>query len=376
MFEIEVDHESLIAFPRLGTAGARNARCTLSMSHDVSVEADGTIRVPSFRLPLSSVASRAARESMTATLGRSPVDLPSLAGLKDEKAFVDYVERYRREIDQRFIAPLATALLDAFPVRIAAEVIAGVPVEVFTPMDGPEDETVLINLHGGAFMSGAINVGRVESIPVSNRGRFRVISVNYRQAHEHTYPAATEDVVGVYRSLLETYPPRRIGIFGGSAGAYLTAQVTAWLVAHELPVPGAVVMGGSGAGGAAGDSRYFSAVGAAQVPPDPSRAELSLTDPDGRGYLRTAAPDDYLAQPILAPPSLLAGFPPALLITATRAFDMSPAIAFHRALTRAGVDASLHVFDGLGHCFYYNAWLPEAEDAYDTLIRFFRRHLV
>jgi monoterpene epsilon-lactone hydrolase len=33
------------------------------------------------------------------------------------------------------------------------------------------------------------------------------------------------------------------------------------------------------------------------------------------------------------------------------------------------------VFDGLGHCFYYSAWLPEAQDAYDTLIRFFRRHL-
>jgi hypothetical protein len=29
----------------------------------------------------------------------------------------------------------------------------------------------------------------------------------------------------------------------------------------------------------------------------------------------------------------------------------------------------------LGHCFYYNAWLPEARDAYDTIIRFFNRHL-
>jgi epsilon-lactone hydrolase len=55
---------------------------------------------------------------------------------------------------------------------------------------------------------------------------------------------------------------------------------------------------------------------------------------------------------------------------------MSPAIAFHRALTQAGVDASLHVFDGLGHCFYYNAWLPESQDAYTTIIGFFRRHLM
>jgi acetyl esterase/lipase len=210
---------------------------------------------------------------------------------------------------------------------------------------------------------------------VAHLGGFRVIAVDYRQAHEHTYPAATEDVVAVYRALLETDPPSRIGIFGGSAGAQLTAQVTAWLLAHDLPTPAAIVMGGNGAGGATGDSRYFSAIGSAKAPPDPSEAELPLTDPDGLGYFRTAPPDDYLVEPILAPPSLLARFPPTMLITATRAFDMSPAVAFHRALTRAGVDASLQVFDGLGHCFYYNAWLPESRDAYDTLIRFFRHHL-
>jgi monoterpene epsilon-lactone hydrolase len=347
----------------------------LPMSHQVVVEQDGTIRVPSFLLPLSSVASPQARDAMTSILGRSPIDLPSLAGLQDDDAVANYVDRYRREVDEGYLAPLAGALMDAFPLRIDAEVIAGVPVEVFTPIEAVDDEAVLINLHGGAFMSGAIHVGRVESIPMAHQGGFRVIAVDYRQAYEHAYPAATEDVVAVYRRLLETYPPSRIGIFGGSAGAHLTAQVTTWLVAHDVPAPAAIVMGGNGAGGAAGDSRYFSAVGSAKLPPDPDVAELPLTDPDGRGYFRTAAPDDYFAQPILAPPSLLAGFPPTLLITATRAFDMSPAIAFHRALTRAGADASLHVFDGLGHCFYYNAWLPESQDAYDTMIRFMRRHL-
>ena len=55
--------------------------------------------------------------------------------------------------------------------------------------------------------------------------------------------------------------------------------------------------------------------------------------------------------------------------------DMSPAIATHRALVQAGVDASLHVFDGLGHCFYYDAIAPEGADAYQIMVRFFRKHL-
>ncbi|HKT73940.1 MAG TPA: hypothetical protein VJQ47_13695 [Steroidobacteraceae bacterium] len=64
-----------------------------------------------------------------------------------------------------------------------------------------------------------------------------------------------------------------------------------------------------------------------------------------------------------------------MLVTGTRAFDLSPAIGTHRALSQAGVDASLHVFDGLGHCFYYFAGTPESDDACDTMIRFFRKHL-
>ena len=45
------------------------------------------------------------------------------------------------------------------------------------------------------------------------------------------------------------------------------------------------------------------------------------------------------------------------------------------ALSEAGVDAQLHVFDGLGHCFYYDASAPEGADAYRTMVRFFRKHL-
>lgn len=345
------------------------------MTEQPEVDEKGTITVQSFRLPLSSVSSAESRALMAPSIGRSPVDFPSLAGLEDDQAYVDYVENYRRTIDEGFIAPLAQALLEAFPVHIEPQVLAGVPVEVFTPIDGTETDAVLINLHGGAFMSGAVHCGRVESIPVSHLGGFRVISVDYRQAHEHTYPAATEDVVAVYQEVLKDHQPSQVAIYGGSAGGVLTAQVTAWMVVHDIPVPAAIGMGGAGAGGPAGDSAYFSAIGMAKQPPDPDMADLAFTDPERRGYFRTAAPDDPLAHPIFAPPELLGTFPPTLLITATRAHDMSPSINFHRALTRAGVDASLHVFDGLGHCFYYNAWQPESRDALDTFVRFFRRHL-
>ena len=98
---------------------------------------------------------------------------------------------------------------------------------------------------------------------------------------------------------------------------------------------------------------------------------------EGRvGYFSTTRPDLPLANPNLGPLELRAKFPPTLLVTGTRALDLSPAIGTHRALSQVGVDASLHVFDGLGHCFYYFAGTPEADDAYETMIPFFRKHLV
>jgi acetyl esterase/lipase len=343
----------------------------------IEVDPDGTIHVPAFDLPLSAAISPEARQSQILMMSKPGIGLPSFDGINTEAEFVEYVEMFRKNLDAGFIVPLSQAILSQFPVGLRAYEIAGVPVEEFAPEACADDRRVLINLHGGAFMSGAIHIGRVESAPVASIGKVKVISVNYRQGYEHKFPAASEDVAAVYRELLKSYPAGNIGIYGCSAGGALTAQVMAWLIHKGFPAPGAIGIFSAGAGGGGGDSAFFGQIGTAQAPPPASAAADPLAGVRyGKfGYLSDVTPDDYLAMPLSAPRDVLAKYPPTLLISATRAFDMSPAIAFHRALTRAGVDASLQIFDGLGHCFYYSASTPEALDAYDTITRFFDRHL-
>jgi epsilon-lactone hydrolase len=198
-----------------------------------------------------------------------------------------------------------------------------------------------------------------------------VISVDYRQGYEHKFPAASEDVISVYSALLQEFPPERIGIYGGSAGGMLTLQVTALILSMGLPAPGAIGVFGAG-GPASGDGDYFSALASMQQAPVHPIVDVHKSK---YGYLAGTASDDPLVNPTLAGADMLGKFPPALLITGTRAFDLSPAIATHRALCRAGTDASLHVFDGVGHCFYYDATAPEGAEAYDTIVRFFRARL-
>ena len=105
--------------------------------------------------------------------------------------------------------------------------MGGIVVDVVTPAEGiaPENaDRVLINLHGGGFVTGARSASLVESVPMAALMRIKVISVDYRMGPEHQFPAASEDVAAVYRDLLKQYDADHIGLYGCSAGGLLAAR--------------------------------------------------------------------------------------------------------------------------------------------------------
>lgn len=127
-----------------------------------------------------------------------------------------------------------------YPTKIEETSIAGVPVRVITPADDPQirPDHVLINLHGGGFNSDSGSL--TESISLAYLTKTKVIAVLYCLAPEHPFPAALDDAVTVYREVLKTYKPERIGVFGTSAGAILTGELGVRLRDLNLPLPGAL----------------------------------------------------------------------------------------------------------------------------------------
>jgi acetyl esterase/lipase len=286
------------------------------------------------------------------------------------------VERQRAAVEKLHVQLVETAR-QRYPVDIVPEVIAGVRTQIITSREGEADRRrVLINLHGGAFQVCAQACALEGSIPVASIGRYKVITVDYRQGPEHHFPAATEDAVAVYRELLKTYRPENIGIYGCSAGGRLTAQVESWLQSHNLPNPGAIGIFGSGAAreGARGpgDSAYVAAY-----------VDGTFIAGDGYSPPSSGAPSGYFAgtradDPLIAPglyPEILARFPPTLIITGTRAMDMSAAVYTHSQLLKVGVDSQLIVGEGMRHCYIEDANVPEARDANQYIVRFFDTHL-
>ena len=168
---------------------------------------------------------------------------------------------------------------------------------------------------------------------------------------------------------MKTYKSKDIGIYGCSAGGGLTAMSMAWFQTHDLPSPGAIGIYCASAGGWGGDASYFALpAGEARMP---TRGSPNLSR---LGYFSTASMSDPLVSPINSP-KILAKFPPTLIITGTRDFALSGALYTHEQLVKLGVDAELHVWEGLFHGFFYNADVPESRDAFNVMIKFFDGHL-
>jgi epsilon-lactone hydrolase len=295
--------------------------------------------------------------------GRAEIKTPPLAG-SDIAAVRAGLEKY--------LAPEVAASQKRYPVDIAEQEIAGVKTHVIMPKNGEADKSrVLINLHGGAFMECAYACAMLESIPIAAVGRYKVVTVDYREAPEHVFPAASEDIATVYAALLKTYKPEKVGIYGCSAGGALTGQVEAWFQDKGLPNPGALGIFGAGAVRfGVGDSAYVAAYIDGSFPAPRTNGE----SPVPTGYFKGADPNSALVSPG-SHLDVLAKFPPTLIITGTRAADLSPAIYSHSQLLKAGARSNLLVGEGMGHCYINNSDLPEARDAYDVIVKFFNENL-
>lgn len=342
------------------SAGAGSAQ----MPPPLKVDDNGTVHVPAMDIPVSQYLS------------------------PEGKAYLaDHLKRVQRpdQLKQaNGIPPLLAGYLDRqrtlFAVNREETTVGGVHAYVYTPKKGiaPNNvKRVLIDLHGGGFRECWPACGELESMPVAGVGRIKVVSLDYRQGPKFEFPAASEDVAAAYKELLKTYKPENIGIYGCSAGGMLTGMSVAWFQKHGLPRPGAVGVfcaGMTSVAGFGGDAAFISTpAGEGRMPfvmPKPAPG----AKPMAMGYLAHADINDPLVSPATSM-AVLAKFPPTLIITGTRGFELSSAVYTHSRLVKAGVDAELHVWEGMFHGFFYNPDVPESRDCYDVIVKFFDRHL-
>ncbi|MEZ4571960.1 MAG: alpha/beta hydrolase [Thermomicrobiales bacterium] len=250
--------------------------------------------------------------------------------------------------------------------------LRGVPaIETSLPDDATAEGPTVLYLHGGAFVIGSAEIYGEQSARLSLASGARVLTIDYRLAPEHPFPAALDDTVCAYRSLLDAgIHAGRIVIAGDSAGGNLALAASKRLRDAGIPLPAGLVL----------------------ISPwvDLSCASSSMEyNADARhlaqrqGLLRSAA--TYLGDVDARHPEAspihgdLSSLPPTLIQVGSLETLLDDSVTLEQELKAAGVQARLHVYEGMVHEWHLlsallepDAMLDEAAEAIGEIAAFIR----
>jgi monoterpene epsilon-lactone hydrolase len=262
-------------------------------------------------------------------------------------------------------------LLSAQPlpaeVTVTAATLGGVPTAEIT-VDGIEPRHVVLYFHGGVYVMGDASLAADLASQVGRRTRAKVISVDYRLAPEHPYPAAVDDALAAYEALLRGgTAPSDIVFAGESAGGGLAIATLVNARDRGLPLPAAAFVMSPYAdltlAGTTMETKH-------DVDPLLSRENLQ---PRVTDY--TSGQDAALAliSPIFAD---LSGLPPLIIQAGTHEVLLDDAVRLARQAATADVEVTLDITPQVPHVFQaYHPILDEAEAALDRAGQFLSVHL-
>ena len=269
------------------------------------------------------------------------------------------------------VAPALPAIREHFNIQVETSEIAGVPVYISTPAELPPEnhDRLLVHVHGGGYVLYPGEAGAGEGMLMAGYGRFKVVSIDYRMAPDFPFPAALEDAMAVWRSLLKEHDPRKMGIFGSSAGGGLTLAMILKAKADGLPLPAAIAPGTpwadmTGRGDSIMANAYVDNVLVTNAGWAGAAASLYAAGHDLRDPLMSPIYGDFH------------GFPPAILTSGTRDLFLSNTVRAHRKLRQAGVESVLQVFEGQSHAQFLDHGVPETDEAFGEIVGFFKKHLL
>ncbi len=238
----------------------------------------------------------------------------------------------------------------------------GVPAHWLTA-PGVDAGRVLLFLHGGGYEFGSVGSDGELAARLGRASGMRVLFPEYRLAPEHPFPAAIDDVLAAWRWLRidQDLSARSTAVAGDSAGGGLAvALLVATRDAGEALPAAAVLMSPTL------DLTSSGASMTERADQDPISTPAMLRQ-FASDYLAGADPETPLASPLFAS---LSGLPPLLVQVGTADLLLSDSERLATAATRAGVDITLQIGEGLPHVYQLMLGTPEAAEATEQIGQF------
>ena len=233
--------------------------------------------------------------------------------------------------------------------------VGGIPVRIYRPSEAPAP--VHVHFHGGGWVIGDLQTHDADCREICVTAGCIVISVDYRLAPEHPFPAGLNDCyAAICWASANTADlgarPGPVSIGGDSAGGNLAAAAALMARDHNGPEIALQLL--------------------LYPVTEPSMSSASFND-NAEGYLLSKTmmawfwdhycPDieqrnNPLASPLLAPD--LSGLPPALVLTAEYDPLRDEGEAYANRMAEAGVAVEMRRYDGFIHGFFSLAAVIEA----------------
>ena len=252
-------------------------------------------------------------------------------------------------------------------VTVTAAALGGVPTAEIT-IDGIEPGHVVLYFHSGVYVLGDAFQAADLASQVGRRTRAKVISVGYRLAPEHPFPAAVDDALAAYEALLRGgTAPSDIAFAGESAGGGLAVATLVNARDHGLPLPAAAFV----------MSPYADLTLAGTTMETKREVDVLMSRENLQsrvtGY--TAGQDAAfgLISPIFAD---LSGLPPLIIQAGTHEVLLDDAVRLARQAATADVEVTLDITPLVPHVFQtFYPILDEAAAALDRAGQLLSAHL-
>ena len=227
---------------------------------------------------------------------------------------------------------------------------------------------IILQLHGGGYYGKLHNTYRsMAGLYHELSNGFDVLSIDYRVAPEHPFPAALEDALAAYQWILEKgYDKEQIFLAGDSAGGGLALALCLYLRDHLMPLPRGIVTMSAWTDLTKSGESYEE-----KFDIDPIFGGSRDTLVYKEGYYKDDTPENPYISPILGD---YTGFPPMLMQVGEFEMLLSDTLTVAEKARNAGVCVKEHTFKGMFHVFQMGLLMyPEAKEAWVEVGHFIRK---
>ena len=274
----------------------------------------------------------------------------------------EFVPRYRATLRSMRLS------FGRFPAGTSGRTIdgsaAGVRGEFVTPDAHPDTMRAVLYCHGGGYVACAPDHYRSLTGALAKRCDARVLAIDYRLAPEHPFPAALDDAIAGFDWLVsQGFSPSNIVAGGDSAGGGLALSLVLALRAR----------GGDNVAGAFLLSPWVDLTSSGESVT--TMADLDdVVVGDSRYFARLYVAEGPLDHPVASGLHAdLHGLPPLLIQASRIEMLRDDAVRLAEKARASGVDAHLHLYDGVHHVWQLFTSMPESREALAEIAEFTKR---